>query len=135
MSIDKYLNEVSLIDSKIANKINELNIWREIAQGIGGTSDGERVQSNGISRKMENAVIKCVETEREIERLTKEKELFISRIERLPKRYYDIMHKMYIQGYSLTAYALKCKAKYTNATTTHSRAKKELRKVIRKLLE
>lgn len=130
MSIDKYLNEVSLIDSKIANKINELNMWREIAQGIGGTSDGERVQSNGISRKMENAVIKCVETEREIERLTKEKELFISRIELLPKRYYDIMHKMYIQGYSLTAYALECKAKYTNATTTHSRAKKELRKVM-----
>ncbi len=130
MSIDKYLNEVSLIDSKIANKINELNMWREIAQGIGGTSDGERVQSNGISRKMENAVIKCVETEREIERLTKEKELFISRIERLPKRYYDIMHKMYIQGYSLTAYALEHKEKYTNATTRHCRAKKELRKVI-----
>ena len=130
MDINKYLEDIQLIDSKIANKINELNMWREIAQGIGGTSDGERVQSNGISRKMENAVIKCVETEREIERLTWEKAKFIRRIEQLPKRYYDIMHKLYLEGYSLKAYALEYKSKYTNATSTHSRAKRLLRKVI-----
>lgn len=130
MNIDKYLKDVSLLDSKIANKLNELEMWREIAQGIGGTSDGERVQTNGISRKMENAVIKCVETEKEIDRLTQEKALFISRIEQLPKRYYDLMHEMYIKGYSLKGYASANKKDYTWATTTHSRAKGLLRKVM-----
>ena len=130
MDIEKYLEEILSIDSKIANKINELNMWREIAQGMGGTSDGERVQSNGVSRKMENAVIKCVETEKEIERLSQEKAKFIRRIEQLPKRYYEIMHGIYIKGYSLKGYASASKKKYTWVTTTHSRAKKLLRKVM-----
>ena len=105
-------------------------MWVDIANGNGGLGDGERVQSSGNKDTQANAIVKYSDIEREIDRLTQEKALFISRIEQLPKRYYDIMHKLYLEGYSLKAYALEYKSKYTKATSTHSRAKRLLRKVI-----
>ena len=129
MNIDKYLRDISLIDSKIANKVYELEMWKEIAEGS-GMGDGERVQASSNQQKMADAVIKYADIEKEIEMLRVEKRLFVERIERLPRNCYILLHDLYIKGLTLKESARMNKQKYTNATTMHARAKKELMRVI-----
>lgn len=130
MDINKYLHDVSLIDSKIANKVYELEMWREIAEGS-GISDGERVQASGSQQKMADAIIKYADIEKEIEVLKAEKKLFVYRIEQLPRNYYIVLHDLYIKGLTLNESARLNKKKYSWMTTTHSRAKKGLKRVIK----
>ena len=130
MNIDEYLEYIQLIDSKVANKRYEAEMWREIAEGTASKTDGERVQSSASQQKTEKAVAKYVDIEREIEVLLKDKERFIERIERLPKHYYNILHKIYLQGYTLKQVHLSMRKSYTWATTNHGKAKRELKMLI-----
>ena len=118
------------IDSKIANKQYEYEMWVDIANGNGGRSDGERVQSSGSKDKQANAIVRYSDVEREIEALKREKALFIRRIEQLHKNQYNVMHDVYIKGLTLKQSALSHKKKQTWATTTHKRAKEELKRMI-----
>lgn len=129
MNIDKYLHNISLIDSKIANKVYELEMWKEIAEGS-GMGDGERVQASSNQQKMADAVIKYADIEKEIETLRAEKRLFVERIERLPRNCYILLHDLYIKGLTLKESERLNGKSYSWVTTTHSRAKKELMRVI-----
>lgn len=129
MNIDKYLQDVSLIDSKIANKIYELEMCMEIAEGS-GIGYGERVQACGSQSKMADAVIKYADIEQEIEDLRAEKRLFIKRIEQLPRNYYILLHDVYIKGLTQTESERMNQKKHSWGSVTHYRAKKELIKVI-----
>ena len=130
LNIEKYLHDISLIDSKIANKTYELEMWKEIAEGS-GISDGERVQSSSSQQRMADAIIKYADIEKEIEELKAEKKLFVERIEQLSRNHYVILHDLYIKCLTLKESARVNNQKYTNATTMHARAKKELMRVIR----
>ena len=129
MNIDKYLQNISLIDSKIANKVYELEMWKEIAEGS-GTGDGERVQASSNQQKMADAVIRYADIEKEIETLRAEKRLFVERIERLPRNYYLLLHDVYIKGLTLKESERMNQKKTSWGSTTHARAKKELMRVI-----
>lgn len=131
MDIEKYLEEILSIDSKIRNKQYEYEMWVDIANGNGGLGDGERVQSSGNKDTQANAIVKYSDIEREIEALKQIKALFIRRIERLSKNQYNVMHDVYIKGLTLKQSALRNRKKPTWATTTHKRAKKELEVMIR----
>ena len=130
VDINKYLHNVSLIDSKIANKVYEMEMWKEIAEGS-GMSDGERVQSSSSQQKMADAIIKYADIEKEIEMLKAEKKLFVERIEQLPRNHYVILHDLYIKGLTLRESERLNKKTYSWVTTTHARAKKELMRVIK----
>lgn len=130
MDINKYLEDIQSIDSKVDNKRYEADMWREIAQGTASKVEGDRVQSSASQQKMANAMAKCVDIEREIEELLREKQKFIERIEQLPKCYYNIMHKIYIQGYSVKQVRLFYRKSPSWATTNHDRAKRQLKKLI-----
>lgn len=130
MDINKYLEDIQLIDSKVANKRYDADMWREIAQATASKVEGDRVQSSASQQKTANAVAKYVDIEREIEELLREKDKFIERIEQLPKYYYDIMHKIYLQGYTLKQTHLSMGKSYSWATANHGKAKKELKMLI-----
>lgn len=130
MNIEKYLEEILSIDSKIANKQYEYEMWVDIANGNGGMGDGERVQSSGNKDKQANAIVKYADVEREIEALKREKALFIRRIERLKKNQYNVMHDFYIKGLTLKQSALSHQKRPTWATTTHKIAKEQLKRMI-----
>ena len=130
MNINEYLEEIQLIDTKIANKQYEVDMWKEIAKGTAGRSEGERVQSSANQQKTANAVAKYVDIEREIEALNRERALFIKRIERLKKNQYNVMHDVYIKGMTLRQSALSHMKKSTWSSTIHKLAKKELQKII-----
>lgn len=130
MNIDKYLHDISLIDSKIKNKTYELETLREIAEGS-GIGSGERVQSSGSQQKMADAVIKYADIEREIEQLKAERRLFIERIESLPRPCYVVMHDVYIKGFTLIESSRFNGEKDNWGKNTHARAKKELMRMLK----
>lgn len=64
-----FLEQVEKLDARIRNKLIERQQWRDIALGITGVTEGEKVQSSGAKSKMADAVIKCVDMEAEIDSL------------------------------------------------------------------
>jgi hypothetical protein len=79
---------------------------------------------------MANAVVKYTDAEREIEKLNYKKWLFIQRIERLKKDYYQFMHDMYIKQMSLKEIQRAQRKSDTWATSKHYMAKKMLKEII-----
>lgn len=130
-----YLRQVEMLDTKIKNKLIEQQQWRDIAMGITANIGGERVQSTGSQQKMADAINKCIDMEAEINGLVDEliatKRDVIATIEKLDSPIeYDVLHKRYIQRYSLQEIADHYGKEYGWATTTHGRALKSVQKLI-----
>lgn len=130
-----YLQQVEMLDAKITNKLIERKQWEDVALGITANIGGERVQSSGSQSKMADAIIKCVDMEKEIDALVDElihtKKKVISTIEKLySPTEYKILHLRYIQGVSLTEIADSMDKEYSWVTTTHGRALKNVQKIL-----
>ena len=101
-----YLEQVKGLDTKIKNKLIEQQQWKDIALSITANMEGERVQASGSKSKLENAMVKCVDMDAEIDSLIDQlidtKKEVIQTIEQLYSPIeYDILHKRYIQYKSL----------------------------------
>lgn len=132
-----FLEQVKKLDFRIKNKLIEKQQWKDIALGITTCMEGERVQSSGSPSKMAEAVIKCVDVEAEIDALIDNlidtKKLVVQTIERLDSYLeYDILHRRYIQFQSLQEIAEHYKTEYTNITTAHGRALKNVEALLEK---
>ena len=101
MTADQYLSRVKKIDAMIRNKLRERAHWKEVAEGYGGASVGERVQSSHNPQRGADAICNYVDIEREIETLKRERREIILTIERLPSTEYDLIYKLYVLGYSM----------------------------------
>lgn len=129
-----YLKEARKIDSLIENKLAERERWRAIAMSTTQQMGGERVQSSSNPQRMADAITKYVGIENEIDRLVdrfvdKKREI-ISTIEKLSQKEYDLLHKVYIQYYTLDEYAAKKGKSYSWVTTVHGRALKKLQTIL-----
>ena len=130
-----FLEQVERLDARITNKLIEKQQWKDIALGITANMDGERVQSSGAKDKMANAVTKCVDMEAEIDSLVDElidtKKKVIQTIEQLySPTEYKLLHLRYIQYVPLKDIADMWGAEYTNITTTHGRALKNVQDIL-----
>jgi hypothetical protein len=141
-----YLKQVKKIDLKISNKLVEQQQWRDIALSVtsGGESvklinakgkaelhNVEKVQSSGGQDKMADAIAKCVDMGAEInsliDELTAIKKDVVKTIELLDNpTEYDLLHKRYIQYIPLKTIATLYGTEYTNITTIHGRALKNV---------
>lgn len=126
-----FLEQVKKLDARIRNKLIERQQWRDIALGITGGAEGERVQSSGAKSKMADAVIKCVDMEAEIgsliDNLIDTKREIIQVIERLDSPIeYNVLHMRYVQYKSLQEIADHYGRDYGWVTTTHGRALKSV---------
>ena len=134
--IKQYLKQVGKLDKLIENKLIEKMQWQAIATSTTGKMTPDKVQTSGNKQKMEDAVIKCVEIEREIDRYIDElintKKEVTETIEQLEPIQYDLLHKRYIQGLTLDEIAKKCDKSYTWVTTTHGRALQKVREILGK---
>ena len=79
---------------------------------------------------MADAVIKCVETERQIYEYIRKKSRIIEDIERLPSEEYDLLHKKYIQFFTLDEIAADSGKSYSWATSVHGIALKHLQEIL-----
>lgn len=137
MDAKSYLQQVEMLDVKIANKLIEKQQWKDIALGVTASVGGERVQSSGSQQKMANAIIKCVDIDAEIDSLIDElvntKKDVVATIEKLRSpTEYRILHMRYIQHISLTDIADIVNKEYTWVTTTHGRAMKNVQNILDK---
>ena len=118
----------------IENKLAEKDQWKTMSTGTTAKMGGERVQSSGSKEKMADAVVRYVDLEREInkdiDRLVDERRNVINVIEQLNTVEYDLLHKMYVQYYTLYEIASMYKKTYSWATTIHGRALKNVQKIL-----
>lgn len=134
MGAKAFLEQVEKLDILINNKLIEKEQWKDMALGITAHMDGERVQSSGSQSKMADAVAKCVDIEAEIDSLIDKlidvKKEVIQIIEKLSSPMeYNILHMRYIQYIPLKDIADSMGTRYTNITTVHGRALKNIERI------
>ena len=134
MNATEFLKQIKKIDSMIENKLAEANQWRAMAHNITSNMSGERTSSTPNPRRTEEAIAKYMDLEREARQcrasLIAAKQDIISTIEQLNAIDYDVLHKLYIQDWTLQDVASKYGHGYTWATTVHKRAKENLQKIL-----
>ena len=134
MKAKTYLLQIQRYDEMINNKLVELQKWRDIATDISVKVSGDKVQTSGNGDKIGNAVSNYVTIEQEINEavfeLAKLRSEIIRTIEVLNVTYYDVLHKIYVQGLQLWEVADIYKKSYSWITTTHSRALKALQAIL-----
>lgn len=101
MTAEKYLEQIGKIDSVIINKLNDYRRWVEIAEGIGGFSVGERVQTSRNLHRGADAIGCYIDIESEIKALREKRQSIIDTIERLPCDEYKVIYKIFVEGYML----------------------------------
>ena len=130
-----FMERVQMIAEIIPCKLIERQQYKDLALSITANMDGERVQSSGSKSKIEQAVTKCEEAEEDILnaviRLIEEKNKRTEILEQLDSPiYYKVLHMKYIQNMEFIEIADALKMEYTNVTTTHGRALKQVQKVL-----
>lgn len=130
----EFMDEIKMLDAVIKNKRIERQQWLDIALSVTGRMDGEKVQTSGNPKKMENATLNAVDIEREIEegivRCQRRKLEIIRVIERLPVAEYDVLHKLYIQGMTIQEAADAKGRTYSNIASIHGQALSDLQRIL-----
>ena len=136
MNAKEFLLTIKKMDKLIENKLAEVLRWKEIANNTSVNMSGERVQSSGNNDSIANAICTYMDLEREITRnidvLISKKKDVISVIEQLGATQYDVLHKIYVQNYTLQDVASLYQRDYGWATTTHGRALKNVQNILNK---
>ena len=112
MTSEKYLQQIKKIDIIIVNKLRDHARWVEIAEGLGGASDGERVQSSRNLHRGADAIGNYIDIEAEIRSLKRERQEIIETIERLPSAEYELVYRLYVQDYSMKEIAYQLGKSY-----------------------
>lgn len=112
MKAERYLDRVRMIDAMIGNKRREHQRWVDAAEGLGGVASGDRVQSTRNLHRGADAIGNYIDLEAEIKALESEKQNIIRTLERLPSVEYDILHKLYVQDYSMKDVSYQYKKSY-----------------------
>lgn len=134
MEAKQFLNQLKKLDKMIENKLAEKARWKTMATKTTAQIGGERVQSSGSKQKMADSVISYVDIEKEIDeqvdKLYDTRQEVISVIEKLNTTEYDLLHKVYVQYFSLYEVADMYEKTYSWATTIHGRALKNVQKIL-----
>lgn len=134
MKAKEYLMQIKKLDRLVENKLVELEQWKALATSVTQQLTPDRVQTSGNQQKMADAVCKIIEIEAEldacIDRLVNTRREVTKTLERLNAGYYDILHKVYVQGQTMDEYALHSGKTYGWAKKKHSRALKRLQNVL-----
>lgn len=112
MKATTYLDRIKKIDAMINNKMRDHARWVEIAEGLGGASDGERVQSSRNLHRGADAIGNYIDIEAEIRSLKRERQEIIETIERLPSAEYELVYRLYVQDYSMKEIAYQLGKSY-----------------------
>lgn len=101
MRAEEYVAKIHKLDVIIRNRLQDHSRWVKIAEGFGGASSGDRVQSSRNLHKSAEAIGNYVDIEREINALKQERQHIINTIERLPHVEYEVIYKLYVETYTL----------------------------------
>ena len=116
MEAKRFLLQIKKLDRLIENKLAEVQRLKEMAMSVTGSPSSDRVQSMGNPSRMADTIAKYIDLENEInadiDRLIEVRKEVISVIEQLDAVEYDILHKLYVQDWTLQEVADKYERAY-----------------------
>lgn len=138
MKAKDYLLNIEKIDMQIVNKTIEINLLidklKMVAESTTSNNEGERVQSSGSKEKMADAIACYTDLEEELKQYvadkTEEKNEILKTIESFPIGEYELLHKIYVQGFTLKEISIQKSCAYSTITSLHGYAMKRLQKVL-----
>lgn len=134
MKARNFLEQIEKMDRLIDNKLIEKDQWYAVATGITARMQEDKVQATSSPNRMEDAVLKMIECENEINRqidaFIDKKRHVISVIEQLDTLEYDILHKRYVQYISLEDIADIAGKSASWARENHNSALKDVQRIL-----
>lgn len=135
MNAQAYLEQLNKLDRFIQNKRYEIAHWQDVAVSCSVNMDGDRVQSSGPSRKIENAVVTYsdlqADLEKQIKRAEAKRQEIIKNIyDVLPPAEYDVLHHIYVQGMMLKEVEAELHRSRSWVSRTHRRGISILQKYL-----
>lgn len=130
MTAERYLEQIKKIDAIIANKLKEYKRWVEVAEGLGGMSMGDKVKTTRNLQQIPDAIGRYIDIEREIAEYNRQRAAIIANIEKLPRIEYDLLYKLYVEGFSLKEIAYHFDRSYEWVKKTRQKALKRLQSII-----
>ena len=137
MKAKEYLLQLKKLDKLIENKLAERDQWYAITTAVTQRLSADRVQTTSNPHKMEDAVLKLMEVEKEldaaIDNFVDAKREIIATVTKLSETnetYYDVLHKIYVQYCTLDEVADLYKNSRSWADQTHGRALKIVQGII-----
>lgn len=102
MNAREYLWQLKNIDKRIADKMEEAQKWRDIAENATARLSKDKVQTTPKPDKMADAIVNAVQYERESEDLAKRLAEFKNKVIHMIDdiddiRYYDILKMFFIK--------------------------------------
>lgn len=101
LTAEKYLEQILKIDAIILNKLKEYKRWVDVAEGVGGFSVSDRVQSTRNLHRGADAIGEYIDLEREITELKRRKNEVLGTLQQLPLDEYKVLYKIYVEGLML----------------------------------
>ena len=134
MNARDFLKQTKKLDKMIENKLIEKEQWKSIATGTTAQMGGERVQTSGSQQKMADAIARFIDIEKEIDdcidQLIDTKNDVITVIEQLNASEYDLLHKVYVQFFTLQEVADLYEKSTSWAKTIHKRGLKNVQRIL-----
>lgn len=134
MNAKEFLRKVKKLDKLIANKLIEIQQWKDMAENTTVEMTGERVQSSHNPQKIADAIGRYIDLEAElkadIDALVAAKKDVLAVIEQLEATEYDILHKIYVQHLTLWDVAEAYNRTYSWVTTVHGQAVKHTQDIL-----
>ena len=134
MNVKAYVERLAHINNEIENTVADYEFWVRISEYTGTDNSSERVQSSGNKQKMEKAVCNFTDIEQglndEIHRLAAERQDIIDHLKMLPPQEYNVLHKMYVQGYERWEVSDKLHKSISWVDSVHGRALSHLQKIL-----
>ena len=130
MTAERYLEQIKKIDAIITNKLKEYKRWVDVAEGLGGFSVGEKVQTSRNLQQIPDAIGRYIDIEREIAEYNKQRAAIIANLEKLPRIEYDLLYKLYVEGFSAKELAYHFDRSYDWVKKVRRRALEKLQSII-----
>ena len=126
--------QLEKIDALIDNKRAEKELWWCRATSTTSVLTADKVQSSSSQQKMADAALvhldKGAEVDELLAKLEATRQEIIRTIEELNATEYNLLHKVYVQKWSLKEFAAQQRQSYSWATTVHGRALQHLQKIL-----
>ena len=131
MNVDNWLDDLKKLIEEIEDKKFEIEKWGSNAEGTGGRTDGERVQTTSTGDALVNAVLVKLFTEDELNALKVRLAKRLEILKRLTADEYALIYKVYVQDFTLKQFARMRHRGSTWASEKHKAAKMHLQEILR----
>jgi DNA-directed RNA polymerase specialized sigma24 family protein len=132
MNAEQYLKQIKKYDYIIANKVKEYQHWVDVADGMGGCSTGDRVQSQRNLHKGSDAIAKYIDVESEIKELRRKRQEILNTLQRLDPIEYEVLYKIYLEDLMLKELCSIFNKSYAWVKNEKKKALKHLQEIIDK---